>query len=53
MFRKYYNRKRVLGLHSSDDYTEFTDNDIFDINIQCEECTRLLWNNTEKKNQLL
>ena len=46
---KDWDRKRELGLHSSDDYPEWTNYDISEGNIKCEEFTRKMWNDTTKK----
>ena len=48
ILKKYWNRKRFLILHSSDNYPEFTNDDISEGHIKCEECTRQLWSDTKK-----
>ena len=37
---KNWYKKRLLRLHTSDDYPEVTNDEISDENIKCEECTR-------------
>ena len=41
---KYWSRKRLLGLNSSEDIPELNNYDISESNIKCEECARQLWN---------
>ena len=48
ILRKYWDRKKSLGLHTSDDYPKLTNYDISEENIKCEECTRYLWTDTKK-----
>ena len=43
----------MLGLYSSEDIPNFTNNEISESNIKCEICTRQLWNDMSKKIQLL
>ena len=53
ILRKYWDMKRSLGLHSSYDYPGLKNYDISEEKNTCKECTRQLWNNMTKKNQLL
>ena len=36
---KYWNMKRLSGLHSSEDIPDFTNHKISESNIKCEKCT--------------
>ena len=50
--RKDWNRKKVLGLNSSDNYPELTNHQISEGNIKREECTGQLWNGMTKNSLL-
>ena len=44
IFMKYWNIKRLLGLNSSEDITDLTNNEKSESNIKCEHFTGQLWN---------
>ena len=48
ILRKYWKRKRFLGLRSIEYISDFTNYDTSESNIKCEECTRQLWNGMKK-----
>ena len=45
---KYWKNKRLMGLHSSENITDFTNYDISESNLKCEKCTRQMCNDMEK-----
>ena len=49
ILRKDWYRKRLLGLHSSDDYPELNIYEISESNIKCEKCTQQLLNDMKKR----
>ena len=48
IFIKYWNMKRLLGLHSSEDIPDFTHYYISESNTKREKCTGQLWNNMSR-----
>ena len=44
----YWNRKRFLGLHSSENIPALMNYHISQSKIKCEKCTRQLWNDITK-----
>ena len=53
IFIKNWKEKSLLGLYSSGDIPNLTNQEISENNIKCEICTRQLWNDMSTKIQLL